>query len=108
MILLRCSFSNHCPRKSWGGGQFGAVDFGAGILAALAYLSFGVYGAKIDQEINNNCNEWRREMVNIALGKPPTELVEFDLTLRKYYLVGGCLVLAAFVPIVFIFIRILP
>ena len=20
MILLRCSFSNHCPRKSWGGG----------------------------------------------------------------------------------------
>ena len=22
MILLRCSFSNHCPRKSWGGGVF--------------------------------------------------------------------------------------
>ena len=21
MILLRCSFSNHCPRKSWGGGR---------------------------------------------------------------------------------------
>ena len=23
MILLRCSFSNHCPKKSWGGGILG-------------------------------------------------------------------------------------
>ncbi len=26
MILLRCSFSNHCPRKSWGGGLDGFLQ----------------------------------------------------------------------------------
>ncbi len=35
MILLRCSFSNHCPRKSWGGGAAAAVELASESLRDL-------------------------------------------------------------------------
>lgn len=89
-----------------------AIDARA-VLAALGacvtYFGLGYYGARIDIHIMDQCNKWRRSLVDLANGAPITEVkIEFPHRGVRGYLLVFLLVLVAFFCIGYLMWGMLP
>jgi hypothetical protein len=78
--------------------QVGNPQLIAGGVASAAYLALGWYGARLDRQVTDQCDKWRRAILKVSNNQ---SLVEDDLLFKHRsfiaYMTGWVLILIAFI-----------